>query len=257
MAEENVGQSNDSVTTNPIEPELTLEQLKQERDNLKKQLSSVNSESASRRKEIESLKTEMQKFEGIDVNEFKELKAKMEEQHEKDLISRDKYSELLQMKETKHKQEFDAVKQKFDALQVEYENFRRETLIDNAAMTAAREYQAHNPEVIASLVKNKAKIMEENGKTVALIPGELDPDTGQTVTVQRYVEIMSERPDFNYLFKPKMQGTGHGAAGMKPSVPEATVKFKNSAEAAEFMKKHPDEWNKMIRDGSIQSAFGR
>lgn len=219
------------------------------------QLKEANAESASRRHEIAELKNQLKKFEGFDLDEFTKLKTEFESRKEEEMISQEKFTELLEVKQNKFNKELKDLEELYKATKTEYENFQTETLIDREAVNAASMFGAHDPELLARIVKPVAHIGDVDGKKVALVPGEIDPDTAKTCTVARFIELMADDPKKSYMFKPKMHGAGHGGGGQANNLPTPARTFGSKAEAVEFAKANPKEWERMVKSGEAQSAF--
>lgn len=240
---------------------LTPEQIRElvaERQTLQNRIKTLNQESSSRRHQIKQLEERLDKLSGIDPDEYENLKKATVAKEDEELKSQERYQELLDRRRKEFEDQVKKIAAEKDDAFRQLEAMRRKMYVENAAVNAATKASAYDPSAVAKIISDSVELVKlDNGNYKAVIPNEYDPEDGSQLTIERKIEIMSKDRDNSWMFRPQQpQGVGgHGSSPAGQLIQSPTRTFKSAIEAAEFAKKNPDEWKRMVQTGEIQYAF--
>jgi len=204
----------------------TLEELQSEIEKLKSEAAAHRKGKAEEREKAETLQKRLD-----------EISATGKKAEEEKMLAENRHEELFKRREAELTGSLEKSKANGTAWQKRFEQLA----IDGQIISAAAKYNAHEPSIIAKLVRDSIALDEQGGVFVRAGEGVAMTDKGERLTVESYVQnYMHSNP---YLVK--STGSGSGSTGGKGT------DNKQSISRSEFDQKPPADQSSFIRGGGV------
>lgn len=212
----------------------------EEFERTQKALAKANEEAKNRRlklKEYEEL--------GVDPEKIKALLDQQREQEIKQLEEEKRYDELLTRMRDESNQKVEKYQEENQHMKSQLERYVR----DNQINEAIAKEDGIAP-LLSGIVKDRTKVVEEEGNYKTVVLDEYGQATDQTVS--DFVKSLKDHEDYGHAFRaPRVSGSGTSSqsAGKPPSSKPGPKKSRSKmsiSERAEYRTKYgAEEYNKL------------